>query len=252
VSDASAAGQGSASCNISDAWVYVDEKLIGCFEMPVTVPVLWEGVRTVKIRPGIKINGIAATRAPYPFYNEWIQSVTLKAGEVVTINPTTTYTTNTHFLKIDDFESGNNYKKTLSSDTNLQIIASPNPNVFEGTHSAITYLDNSRPSFYSDIAMKDSISLQGTVFLEFNYKSNQEFVVALEGYGGAYYAPLEILTFNPTTEWKKEYLYVTPAVAREPAVSTALMFYRLHFQMMNTYGADSLALVLDNLKIVTQ
>src|SRR3954471_3898254 len=48
--------EGSLSSKISDAWVYVDEQLVGCFELPVTFPVLAEGTHTVKIRAGIKVN----------------------------------------------------------------------------------------------------------------------------------------------------------------------------------------------------
>ena len=229
VSDASAAGQGTASSNISDAWIYVDEQLIGCFEMPITVPVLSNGTHSVRIRPGIKVNGIAATRTPYPFYTDFTQTVMLNAGEVATMNPTTTYATNTHFLMIEDFESGNNFQKTASSDTNIQILNAPNPNIFEGNHSAIVYMDNSRADFYADIAMKDSMSMVGTVFLEMNYKCNTEFLVALEGYN-TYNPPLEVLTLNPTSTWKKNYLYLSPTMGHQVGST----YFRIHFQMTNS------------------
>ena len=60
--------QGSNFKAITDAWVYVDDGLIGAFELPATIPVLAEGKHKLEIRPGIKLNGISSTRAPYPFY----------------------------------------------------------------------------------------------------------------------------------------------------------------------------------------
>ena len=63
---------GTASHKITDAWVYVDNELIGAFELPANVPVLKSGVHNINIRPGIKLNGIAATRSYYPFFNPCI------------------------------------------------------------------------------------------------------------------------------------------------------------------------------------
>src|ERR1039457_4232719 len=60
--------QGSASHSITDAWVYVDDQFIGAYQMPARFPVLKEGKHKVEVFAGIKKDGIAATRTPYPFY----------------------------------------------------------------------------------------------------------------------------------------------------------------------------------------
>src|ERR1035437_8225163 len=83
--------QGSRSNKISDAWVYIDEQLIGCFELPATFPVLYEGKHEIKIRPGIKVNGIAATRTPYPFYTIYDSIIHLQKGVRTYLNPIVTY-----------------------------------------------------------------------------------------------------------------------------------------------------------------
>jgi hypothetical protein len=51
--------EGSLSNKITDAWVYVDEELIGAFELPATFPVLKKGKHKISIHPGIKLNGIS-------------------------------------------------------------------------------------------------------------------------------------------------------------------------------------------------
>ena len=60
--------QGSKSANITDAWVYVNDNLVGVFELPALLPVLHRGPNKLQIYPGIKLNGISSTRVPYPFY----------------------------------------------------------------------------------------------------------------------------------------------------------------------------------------
>ncbi len=60
--------QGSNSNAIKDVWVYVNDQQIGAFELPAMFPVLAMGNQKLEIRPGIKVNGISSTRAPYPFY----------------------------------------------------------------------------------------------------------------------------------------------------------------------------------------
>ena len=77
--------QGSASAKITDAWVYVDEVQIGAFQLPARIPVLERGMHEVQILPGIKQNGIAATRAAYPFYAPIEQTLELTEGDTTTL-----------------------------------------------------------------------------------------------------------------------------------------------------------------------
>lgn len=69
--------QGTASHKITDAWVYVDETLIGAFELPATIPILTEGLKKITIRPGIKLNGISNTRAIYPYFTPIVKDIAL-------------------------------------------------------------------------------------------------------------------------------------------------------------------------------
>src|ERR1035437_8120947 len=130
--NSSTGDEGSLSNKITDAWVYIDEQLIGCFELPITFPVLSEGIHQVRIRAGIKINGIAATRAPYPFYNDFTQTITLEKGAKMNLTPSVTYNSNTHFAIMESFESvAHTMVKSIHSDTTLQILQSPDPNIFK-------------------------------------------------------------------------------------------------------------------------
>ncbi|MCX6297198.1 MAG: hypothetical protein NTX97_14295 [Bacteroidetes bacterium] len=240
--------QGTNSSNISDAWVYVDEQLIGCFELPVTFPVLSEGSHTVKIRPGIKVNGIASNRAPYPFYSAYEQVVDFQVGKIITLSPTVTYLPSTNFALMQDFETvGVTISPTINSDTTLQEIASPNPNVFEGTKSGIAYVDASRIFFECATVAKYTLPKGGSpVFLEFNYKCNYEFTVSVIAYGTTASSQFTSLHINPSEEWKKAYIYLTPNISG----TYSAVNYKMVWGMLNSTGVDSAAMVLDNIKLV--
>ena len=63
--------QGTSSSNITDAWVYIDNDLVGIFELPAKFPVLKEGNVKIDVYPGIKENGISERRSKYIFYNAY-------------------------------------------------------------------------------------------------------------------------------------------------------------------------------------
>jgi hypothetical protein len=63
--------QGTSSEKITDAWIYVNGNLEGAYELPVTIPLHYEGVKDLSIYPGIKRNGISADRKKYPFYRQF-------------------------------------------------------------------------------------------------------------------------------------------------------------------------------------
>lgn len=71
---------------ITDAWVYVDNKYIGTYVLPCTVPILKEGNHKIDVRPGVKLNGIALTRTEYPFYTFYSEKHDLVAGKTTTID----------------------------------------------------------------------------------------------------------------------------------------------------------------------
>jgi hypothetical protein len=243
--------EGSLSSKISDAWVYVDDQLIGCFELPATFPVLFEGVHKVKIRAGIKVNGIATNRSPYPFYNIIEQDVDLQKGTTTTLTPTTTYSSATVFTFMENFEGTGNSIDTTSgkTDTTFQVLysPSPDPNIFEGTHSAVAYLDKINTRFECETVNPLTLHTGGApIFLEFNYKCNYQFTVSVYAYGTGGQIQTAALHFNPNTNWNKAYVYLTPTVSSAYTATN----YRIAWGMINNTGADSVGLSLDNIKLV--
>ena len=63
--------------NITDAWVYINDNLQGVYELPAHFPVLYTGNQRIRIKAGIKQNGISSTRIPYPFYESFLDTINL-------------------------------------------------------------------------------------------------------------------------------------------------------------------------------
>ena len=72
--------------NITDAWVYLNDNLQGVYELPANFPVLAKGNQTLRVKAGIKLNGISSTRSPYPFYESFIDTIDLKLNETIIID----------------------------------------------------------------------------------------------------------------------------------------------------------------------
>src|SRR5437016_1394008 len=122
--DTTPQGQGSASANISDAWVSIDDKFVGTYELPCTFPVQYAGAHTIKIGAGIKVNGIGATRVVYPFYTYYSGSVNLTAKEITTVTPSVKYYTAVSFPYVEDFE-GIACAIDTFGEAKLRIVGSP-------------------------------------------------------------------------------------------------------------------------------
>lgn len=113
---------GANTSKVTDAWVYVDDDAIGCFELPATFPILKHGPHKVSVYGGIKSNGIAAIRAPYPFYKPMVyEGLNLVEDSIVNLNPVLNYYPIGAGVEkgwMEDFETTNTLTP-ISGDTTL-------------------------------------------------------------------------------------------------------------------------------------
>lgn len=241
--------QGSNSSKILDAWIYVDDQLIGGFEMPCTVPVLAEGSHEIKIRAGIKENGIAETRIYYPFYEIITQTVTLTRGQITTLNPTTTYSQFADFTWLEDFTSASpSICDTVNSDTVIKQTTVPSE-VFEGTGSGVVVLGSGTTGYIGVSCNKYALPKDGSpVFLEMNYNCNTEFSVGIVGYTSNNTLDVQwtSLTLNPTSGWNKVYVNLTNSIA----VGTNSTKFGIFFSMAKDANLSTSYFYLDNVKLV--
>ncbi len=259
------ATEGSNSSKITDAWVYMDGELVGCFELPVTFPVIADnGMHNFVIKPGIKVNGIAATRAPYPFYNSYNATISLTKGVVTTMSPMVTYVSNINWstgsvagsMWKDDFEgTGTTTDTSPTPGVNTiieKISRTTDPaNVFEGTYSGIARLNNSDHTYCEVINTSPSTTYLpgGTspVFLEMNYKCNYPFTIGLFAYSAATSVKMSIINLHSTSDqWNKVYIYVTPQISQ----ASNPIYFNMFLGMLNTDNVPNPYFAVDNIKLV--
>lgn len=240
--------QGTASQRITDCWVFVDEQLIGAFELPARIPILKYGNRKINVSAGIMLNGIEKSRAAYPFYKPVIFDIDLQPGKVDTLSPTTTYQTFADFEYMEDFESpGISLTNTVRSDTTVLQISDP-AKVFEGSKCMGIYLDDTKRVFEGTTIQTLNLPTRGEeVFMEMNFKSNNSFsigltVIAPDGLS----VNIPYLVLNPNTNWRKIYINFTPVTGAQPAGSR----FKLFIASTQDNPGTLPEILIDNIKVI--
>jgi hypothetical protein len=242
--------QGTSSQYITDAWVYVDDEFIGAFELPAKFPVLKSGKHHVKIWPGIKRNGIAATRVTYAFYNPIEKDLklgldsTTKAGTLKT-----TYQTTASFVWKEDFDDvAVSLDTTNRSTAYIQRTASGSPFTFEGSHSGMVVFDSVHDFFEAQTHSEYQIPAQ-PVYLEMNFNITNPLVVGVFTYGTTTLYQTPIITLNPTNgQWKKIYIDLSVTLNAYSGMTS----YRVYFYAFKDATMKESMVLFDNLKVVTR
>lgn len=251
--------QGTNSQQFIDAWIFVDDDLIGGFEMPFTIPVLAEGRHKLEIRPGILLNGISDTRAPYPCIEPiFINDFNFIIDSVTTASGTTSYFNNAEFVWMEDFEDASlAILKSNKSDTG---IVRTDPAGAQGAfidefsqYSGISYLDANRN--YLQLVSDDGngegfvFDRGDFIFLELNYRNNIPLVV------GVYIEKQDniieerpFLIINPSNDWNKIYVNFTPIVNE----NVDAVNYKIYMEAQLVNVTDDGYVMLDNIKLVTR
>ena len=237
--------EGSASSNITDAWVYINDDLVGVYTLPARFPTLKEGVANLKVYGGIKDNGIAATRTRYLLYDPHEEQVNLVKGETLNITPTITYKTGATFPWLEDFENASlSFLYTAGADT---IINKVSNEVREGAFSGQVFLDPGMDFFEATCPAISTVPRTGSpVYLELEFKTNEPLVVGV--FLGV--NQIRIITLNTTTEWKKIYINLTDVINNNPAVADMKVFFGIKSDASNPFGVISPEFYVDNLKLV--
>ena len=166
------ATQGTNSENIVDAWVFMNDDLVGVYELPATFPVLKEGDVILKVYAGIKNNGITAARARYLLYDPHEEKISLVKGETIEVNPTISYASGVKFSWLEDFENASLFfLYTADSDT---IINKQSVDVKEGSYSGQVFLQPDMDFFEATTLGLSGVPRNGTpVYLELDFKTNE-------------------------------------------------------------------------------
>ncbi len=238
------ATQGTNSENIVDAWVFMNDDLVGVYELPATFPVLKEGDVILKVYAGIKNNGITAARARYLLYDPHEEKISLVKGETIEVNPTISYASGVKFSWLEDFENASLFfLYTADSDT---IINKQSVDVKEGSYSGQVFLQPDMDFFEATTLGLSGVPRNGTpVYLELDFKTNEPLSIGIYVDTDQY----SYITLNATSEWKKIYINLTDVINNTPRGAEMKVFLGIK-EVSIPFLTDHPEIFLDNLKLV--
>jgi len=239
--------KGSALHNLNNIWISVGGENLGVFEMPFEVPTLSTGFHTLTIRAGVKLNGIAASRFSYPFFENYLTDLELRSGEVYTITPVTTYKKDCVFAWMEDFEDAG--VAFEYSDKSTVQFSNQHGVLREGRYSGAAQLDSEHR--FLEVTSRDIFDLPpqaSALFLEFDYQNTNPIEVGMyviESDGSGVWSSVMLIKANE--KWKRIYVDLGSPLSYEDNIK----YYRPGFRA-EWDQPDSLPsmIYLDNLKMI--
>jgi hypothetical protein len=251
--------QGSNSHNFSDIWAFVNGQALGMYEFPATVPVINQnGSFRFGFVPGIRVNGITGTRAPYPFMEIFEEEIFVEQGQTVNlveylggVKPKVRYQQNTRFF-LRDFEDPNNRLESITpSDTDMVIVDNTWGIDYLENKVAAVHLTPTKPRMYIKTPNDTRLPAGNQIFLEVDYNTTINVtvnVVARLASGEEirrFVAGMRPTNRDGVRRWNKIYFDLSETVG---FLGVAIR-HEVYFEAFNNTETDQ-TLYFDNVKIV--
>lgn len=240
--------QGTNRSNFSDAYVYINDRLIGIYTLPANIPITQSGQVKLSIGGGIKQNGVYESRLEYPFYTRFDTTVNLIVGETIEVNPTIEYKANTDFnVFAENFETGVNFLKGLTSDTSFVRTDEPGESLEGFSGKLILEEGKERFEVYTpDISDVPRFNTS-PVYMELDFKGN--IFVNVGSYFDNRRTNQIYVVLPPKETWTKVYINLTEMLATNGNASNFNFFFAYNKAVTNFKGTAEF--YVDNVKIVT-
>ncbi|MCX7764906.1 MAG: hypothetical protein N2253_08475 [Bacteroidia bacterium] len=234
-----------------DAWVYPQGKYLSMVEAGGSLPIVPAGTSPILLAGGVRVNGISATRRPYPFWMFDTLETALLPEEKRSYTPIYRYFPDTllRYLLREDFESP---QLSLRS-TNLgepgavqirRTLTEPRRGIWAGE---VTLSPNS--DFRAESTTPFEFP-QGEVWAEISLKGNRNLGVGLtqenKRTGTLVSREIFLLLRPPDTGWATYYLDLTPWIAS----GAGLYRYRLYIASAGD-SVGTYTLYLDDIRLIT-
>ena len=234
---------GANTQNITDAWLYVDEDLKGIFELPFTVPIIDKGEHRIKVRAGIKVNGIAASRDFYPCYTAFDTIVNLADNVSTVISPEITYEKEIVMDLIEDFEDpGLKFDTTASSTVDFI------RNINSSNTYGLIHLDNENTQFECKSNNSYYVNTYQRVFIEIDYKTNNVFKIGIFAHKLDNIVRIPVININTKNEWSKIYINLTAAILEN--YDHSRFTFEVYINAVKDSKQDEANIYIDNIKLV--
>lgn len=239
--------QGSNAINVTDVWYYIDEQFQGCYPIDGIVPIVASGNANIKLFGGIRNNGIGSTRQPYYFFKPIAFTQAVEAGKTYSYSPVFEYISSAKFPVTENFElSGVLFQNAGNpGDSSYSIVTNPSL-VYGGTGKSLFLgMSDAKPTAEIVTTSSSAVPLSGArIYMELNYKCNQEIVVGV--IGGT--ERRDAIVLNATDNWKKIYIDLTKVVNTTPTYS----YYKFYISAAKNANVANPAIYIDNVKVVTE
>ena len=240
-----------ASHRFRNAWVYLNGKNLGCWELPCKIPILphFDGENEVKLVPGIRLNGMSSMIPAYPFLVPFTFSTYFEREGTYHLtdhHPTFVYQPTTLFPLLETFDQSTTFSPVDTGGIAMTIVN-------DGIHSIgeICLTDTLK---YFDIKSEEYV-LKGNgnfTFWEMDYKCDEHiscglFVRTISGM----VVPVSLVSLNPSKgEWRKVYINLTTVLANYTGVNTTVPVQLVMTGNRKGDQSDTY-FQFDNIKIVT-
>jgi hypothetical protein len=250
--------EGSVRSDITDAWVFIDDEMIGIYELPTEIPILDEGTHRLLIGPGIKVSTISTLRDNYLFYTAFSSEVTLVPGEKIRLEPSVMYRDEDDqykYIVVEEFEdSFLELEANTNSDAGIRR-TTDDAYVYEGNGSGVIQITDTNESVWIRTSEDFVLPQEGKfVYLEMDYYTEFDLVIGVHINNG----PVSDQNVNYLTlkanesgniEWKKAYIALTDALSEGRNMQSAYIYFLP--DLVATSKTEGLVL-LDNIKILYQ
>jgi hypothetical protein len=242
--------QGHAVHNLTDAWVFHNEQLVGVYEIPATIPLLSEGQTPLRIRAGMRVSGQVGQRSAHPFIQDLNVTLPFSPDSTTVLNPTLTYRSDAIFKWVEDFEdSGISVAPTSVNQGIISRVDETNGS-FNG-QSLKLVLPGDKLIAECATALAYTLPRAGApVILEVSYRNNTQFTIGLISGSPGGIRQTTVMVLNPSPdEWKHVYVNLTPTVSSgllANAIAHQVFFGFIH----DAADVDESYILLDNIKLI--
>jgi hypothetical protein len=285
VSPASAAALGfTPTAKITDVWITVDGWGIGCYQLPVCIPILKRGEQKVLIQAGILANNLSLRRYSYPFYSGKELTINFVEDSIIYITRKDTIinskdttiikpievairASNKYPLSNENFERGKPSFDTVASYKSVPIEIKRNNTVSENFPQSSTperlygesvgLIHLKKNDSCCCVMTKEACS-KGTetalpynkpIFIEIDYLTNNIFEVgiAYTSNNKTNLHPIVVVGSQKNPQWSKIYVDISNAVV--PLYNEANDF-RIFIRAYLEQGNEEAYIYLDNIRLV--
>lgn len=241
---------GELSHNFTDAWVFVDDDIIGVFEVPFKIPILKQGNVNIKIYPAVKNNGISSTKKIYPFVEHYEFDTLFVSNSTISVSPVTMYKQRSKFW-IEDFEDAAvKLNDDLNSPTTISAEGDPlhlKYGNFYG-HVHLNSTDSIWVAYSSGQLVLPKVGRE--VYLEVDYKNTNSIISGIIAVSPSQTQSNINVQMNAQSAsdayWKKIYIDLKEVVS----FYSDATYYELSFQALLDSGLSESDVYIDNIKVV--